>query len=327
MCMGVVMLRKNFIPILILLFICIFIVQPGTVSEGAFNGLKIWLVNIVPYLFPMSVLSNILLQYNFLYALFERTALVSEKTLKNKYALIPFFISFVSGYPSGAMTVSTMAGLKKVNDREANYLTAFSNVCSFQFIAGAVSFSMLNDFRLFKYIAVPHFAGALLLTALMKVPEPSAVSSKKMRLKYVSFHQAFSTAIYKSVSGILSVGGVIVIFSVFSNFLNHSLSSAAGMLSLPPGIKDIAYSLLVGALEVTNGCSVIASSVVPLSIKLIIINFLISFSGMSVMFQTVAVTNEFDFDMNGYIFYKFIQGIISVLICILLLSVLPIKIY
>jgi len=326
--MGVVMFRKNFIPILVLLFICIFIVQPGTVSEGAFNGLKIWLVNIVPYLFPMSVLSNILLQYNFLYALFERTAFISEKMLKNKYALIPFFISFVSGYPSGAMTVSTMAGLNKINEKEANYLTAFSNVCSFQFIAGAVSFSMLGDFKLYKYIAVSHFAGALLLTALMKAPQPSSSSSKKMKLNYVGFHKAFSTAIYKSVSGILSVGGVIVIFSVFSNFLNHSLSSAAGVLSLSSVVKDIVYSLLVGVLEITNGCSIIASSVaLPLSVKIVIINFLISFSGMSVIFQTVAVTNEFDFDINGYIFYKFVHGVISVLVCILMLSVFPIKIY
>lgn len=320
---GCIMFKRNFIPILVLLLICIFIIRPATVSEGAFNGLKIWVNNIIPYLFPMSVLSNILLQYNFLYSLFERMSFISNKILKSKYALIPFFISFVSGYPSGAMTVNTMAGYKRISEKEANYLTIFTNDCSFQFIAGAVSFSMLGDFQFFKYIAIPHLLGAILLSFLIINKESSFGSSKAVRVKTVPFHTAFSAAIYKSVTGILSVGGVIVIFSVFSVFLNDSLSSAASMLSLSTNIKDIMYSLLVGSLEITNGCSIISSSLfVPLQAKLIIINFLISFSGMSVIFQTIAVINEFNFEIKNYIFYKFIHGIISALICIVMFSVI-----
>jgi sporulation integral membrane protein YlbJ len=317
------MFRRNIVPILVLLFICFFILKPATVSEGAFNGLKIWVNNIVPFLFPMSVLSNILLQYNFLYSLFERMSFISNKLLKNKYALIPFFISFVSGYPSGAMTINTMSGCKRINEKEANYLTAFTNNCSFQFIAGAVSFSMLGDFQFFKYIAIPHLVGAIFLSFLMINKESERDSSKTFRLTPVPFHNAFSTAIYKSVTGILSVGGVIVIFSVFSSFLNDSLSSAISFLSLNAIVKDILFSILVGSLEITNGCSIISSSLfVPLQTKLIIINFLISFSGMSVIFQTIAVINEFNFDIKNYVFYKFIHGIISSLLCIVMFSII-----
>ncbi len=317
------MFRRNIIPILVFVLICFFIIKPETVSEGAFNGLKIWVNNIIPYLFPMSVLSNILLQYNFLYSLFGRASFISNKLLKNKYALIPFFISFVSGYPSGAMTVNTMASYKRINENEANYLTLFTNNCSFQFIAGAVSFSMLGDFKFYKYIALPHLIGALLTSFLIMKKESSSDISNNVRLKPVPFHNAFSSSIYKSVTGILSVGGVIVIFSVFSNFLNDSLTSAANAFSLGTNMKDIIYSLLVGSLEITNGCSIISSSLfVPLQAKLIIINFLISFSGMSVIFQTMAVINEFDFDIKNYIFYKFIHGVISVLLCIFMFSVI-----
>jgi len=34
------------------------------------------------------------------------------------------------------------------------------------------------------------------------------------------------------------------------------------------------------------------------------------------IFQTMAVINDFDFNIKSYIAYKFIHGIISVLICI-----------
>ena len=319
---GCIMFKRNFIPILILIIICLFIIKPETVSEGAFNGLQIWVTNIIPYLFPMSVLSNILLQYNFLYSLFERMSFFSEKILKNKYALIPFFISFVSGYPSGAMTVNTMAGYKRINENEANYLTIFANDCSFQFIAGAVSFSMLGDFHLYKYIALPHIVGAILLSFLIN-HKGSSSSLKRVKIEQVPFHNAFSSAIYKSVAGILSVGGVIVIFSVFSNFLNDSLSTAASAISMASNMKDIIYSLLVGSLEITNGCSIISSSLyVPLQIKLLVINFLISFSGMSVIFQTVAVINEFNLNIKNYIFYKFLHGIISAILLIAMFNII-----
>ena len=313
------MVRRNIIPILILLLICFFMISPETVSEGAFNGLQIWVNNIIPYLFPMSVLSNILLQYNFLYSLFERLSFISEKLFKSRYALIPFFISFVSGYPSGAMTVNTMVSNRRINEKEANYLTFFTNNCSFQFAAGAIAFSMLESFSLVKYIAVPHLIGAVILSFLIR-GQIDINFSKSLRLKPVPFNQAFSTAIYKSVTGILSVGGVIVIFSVFSCLLNHSLSSAAMSISMSSGVKDVIYSLLAGSLEITNGCSIISKSeFVSLKVKLIIINFIMSFSGMSVMFQTVAVTDGFSLDIKKYIFYKFVHGIISSLLCIAML--------
>lgn len=294
--------------------------EPEMVSQGAFNGLKIWVQNIVPFLFPMLVLSNILLQYNFLYSLFSRMSFISNKIFKNKYALIPYFISFISGYPSGAMVVNIMANNRRINAREGNYLLLFVNNCSFQFIAGAVSFSMLKNFSLYKYIALPHFLGAIILSLFLVKSEPRLLINKIPKQKNIYFNEAFSTAIYKSVIGILSVGGVIVIFSVFSNFLNNSLLAMANLLNLGIGVRDVIYSLVVGSLELTNGCSIIsASPYIPIEIKLTVINFLISFSGMSVVFQTMAVVNEFQFDIKKYIVCKFLHGIISAVICITML--------
>ncbi|MFA9423376.1 MAG: hypothetical protein ACERLG_07345 [Sedimentibacter sp.] len=311
------MIKRNLIPIFILLLICCFIIKPAIVSEGASNGLKIWVNNIVPFLFPMSILSNILLHYNFLYNLFGLMSSISSKVFKNKYAMIPFFISFISGYPSGAMAINIMANNKRITQKEANYLIVFANDCSFQFIAGVVAFSMLGNFQLYKYIAIPHFLGAIILSLLLFKNHPNLHTNFPTKQKSVSFNQAFSSSIYKSVIGILSVGGVIVIFSVFSNFFENSLSSLANFWSLNAGINKIFYSLLIGSLEVTNGCSIISSSpIIPIEIKLTLINFLISFSGMSVIFQTMAVINDFEFDIKNYIFFKFIHGIISALLCI-----------
>lgn len=124
------MLKRNFIPVSIMMIIFLFVMKPDLVSEGVFNGLKIWVNNMIPYLLPMAILSNILLQYNFLYRLSEKLSFISNIIFQSRYAFIPYFISFVVGYPSGAMTVNTMASYKRIDSREANALVIFTNNCS-----------------------------------------------------------------------------------------------------------------------------------------------------------------------------------------------------
>jgi sporulation integral membrane protein YlbJ len=316
---GCFMLKRNFIPISILLIIFALILQPNIVFEGAFRGLDIWIKHIVPFLFPMFILSNILLQYNFMYSLLERLSFFSKKVFKSKFALIPYFISFISGYPSGAMIVNIMANNKKMNTGEANYILTFTNNCSFQFIAAVVSYSMLGNFNLWVYIAIPHYLGAIILGFLFKHNENNLSRNIKIQNKSNHFNYVFSSSVYKAITSILTVGGVIVIFSVFSQYITTILLGNKIFTSLNSNLKDIIFSLIIGSLEITNGCSLISTSMLPLEIKLIIINFLISFSGMSIIFQTIAVTNDLDFNVIDYIKSKFILGIISSLLCILLL--------
>jgi sporulation integral membrane protein YlbJ len=228
----------------------------------------------------------------------------------------------VVGYPSGAMTVNTMASFKRINSSEANALIVFTNNCSFQFMAGAVSFSMLGDLNISKYIAFPHLLSAMFIGILIKKGAISSSYTKDKNQKFISFYDAFNSSIYKSITSILSIGGVIVIFSVFSNFFDNLLISVSKYLSLSIQLSDMIHSVLVGILEISNGCSLAASSSLPLDVKLIIINFLISFSGISVIFQTIAVTNDFDFNIGNYVFCKAIQGILSVIICIGMLILL-----
>lgn len=319
---GCIMLKRNFIPISILLIIFAFILHPNIVSEGAFRGLNIWIKNIVPFLFPMFILSNILLQYNFIYSLLERLSFISKKILKSKFALIPYFISFISGYPSGAMIVNIMANNKKISTNEANYILTFTNNCSFQFIAAVVSYSMLGNFNLWVYIAIPHYLGSLILSFLFKHKENNLSRNMIIQNKNIHFNEVFSSSVYKAIISILTVGGVIVIFSVFSQYVTTILLGNEIFTSMNSNFKDIIFSLIIGSLEITNGCSLISASMLPLEIKLIIINFLISFSGMSIIFQTIAVTNNLNFNVIDYIKYKFILGIVSMLLCVLLLFII-----
>ena len=77
----------------------------------------------------------------------------------------------------------------------------------------------------------------------------------------------------------------------------------------------------------TNGCSIISTLSLPLSLKLSIISFLCSFSGLAVIAQVSSFVSETKINYSKYIFFKIIQGIFSFIITYILFKLLPTSIY
>jgi sporulation integral membrane protein YlbJ len=319
------LIKKNLAPIFALTLIIIFFIQPNIVRSGAINGVTLWYSKILPVLFPMFILSNILLQYSFLYDVLEKVSSLSKRLLGSAFAAIPFIIGAISGYPSGALSTDLMLKSNRISKAEANYLLSFSNLCSFQFISAVIVMSMLKDLNLLIFLTLPHYVGAIVLSKFMKKDFTCLNPIKKEKLiKVVSFNEAFSTAISKSVISILTVAGVIIIFSILSEYImsiiflddiNYSIATASP-------IKQIIVALFTGILEMTNGCNITCLTSLPIEVKIIILNFLISFSGFSIVFQAISVCHNIEINLLDYIKVKFAHGIISSLIAVIMLVII-----
>lgn len=318
------MLKKNLAPIFALSLIVVFFIQPNIVRIGAINGITLWYNKILPVLFPMFILSNILLQYSFLYDILGKISGISKKLLGSAYAVIPFVISIISGFPSGAVATDVMVKSKRISNQEGKYLLFFTNLCSFQFISAVIVLSMLKDYSLLKYIVFPHYISAFVLCKFINkdfIPldtnKTGDMKNLSNKTNQISFNEAFSNSISKSIISILTVGGVIVIFSIIAEYIMSSFFTGYGS-----GVKDIFLSLIVGCLEMTNGCNIVYMSSIPIEVKIILINFLISFSGLSIIFQTISVINNINLNILEYTKYKFVHGILSALISIFMLIVI-----
>lgn len=304
------MFKKNLAPLFALILIILFFVQPEIVREGALDGVLLWYRKILPILFPMFILSNILLQYNLIYILLNKISKVSKKVFGSSLAIIPFIIGIISGYPSGASVINTMVKNKRLSLAEANYLLSFTNLCSFQFISAIVILSMLNNYSLLPYVIIPHYMGALILSFLLK-KEFCEIKYRidDTQLRTESFNKVFSNSISMSLSNILTVCGVIIIFSILSKYIITILP-----ITNTSNINTIFSSLIIGILEITNGCNIISTSLLSIETKIIIINFLISFSGLSIIFQTITVISNFHVKLHKYILVRFVHGILSAVI-------------
>ncbi len=87
------------------------------------------------------------------------------------------------------------------------------------------------------------------------------------------------------------------------------------------------YSLFLGSIEMTNGCSIASTLSLPLALKLSIISFLCSFSGLAVIAQVSSFVSETKINYSKYVFFKLIQGILSFIITYISFKLLPTSIY
>jgi hypothetical protein len=91
-------------------------------------------------------------------------------------------------------------------------------------------------------------------------------------------------------------------------FINHFLYLLSNILSID---LQIVKGFIVGIFEVTMGCKNIAAANIDFIYKVLLINFIIGWSGISVHSQSLSFINKTDINSKLYIFSKFLHGILS----------------
>ncbi len=123
---------------------------------------------------------------------------------------------------------------------------------------------------------------------------------------------------YSSIQSVLIVGGYIIIFYVLIQILLDynilsPLINLLNLLGLPP-IQS--KGLCAGLIEITKGISILSTSS-NIKLNFIISNFLISFSGVSILMQANAFLDKININKKLYVLQKFTHGVISLVLSII----------
>lgn len=124
---------------------------------------------------------------------------------------------------------------------------------------------------------------------------------------------------YNSVRSVLIVGGFIVIFYVFIQImLDNNLLFPLTKLFEFLGLSHLeAQGFSAGLFEITKGISLLSKSL-NLRLVFVLSSFLISFSGISILMQSVTFLDKTNVSIKLFVFQKFIHGIISAIIAFIL---------
>ncbi|MDR7856372.1 sporulation integral membrane protein YlbJ [Tissierella sp.] len=332
-------IRRVISKILLALFIIVVLIgilsNPMLSLNSATSGLSLWFNIVIPSLLPFFIISELLIDLGFV-NLIGRLLHPIMKPLFNVpgEGAFPLAMSILSGYPVGSKITSRLREKNLITKEEGTRLICFTSTSGPLFMLGAVSIGMLKDPSLAPMIIIPHYLSILILGFIFRFYKPNK-TRKNHTLKnhtknniFEEMQDFFSTwirtnkslgsmitkSVKESMDTILLIGGLLIFYSVLIevllnfSFINSILIHLINRFSLN---INIIKGLISGFFEVTTGCKNIALTNINLISKILIINFLIGWGGVSVHSQAISFINNTDINSKLYIISKFFHGILS----------------
>ncbi len=311
---------KYLICFLLSLFILLFIKNITVAMNAIISGCKLCFYSIFPTIFPFSVVCNLLIAYDGINMYSKIISPLICKPLKlSKNSSFAIVASFVCGYPLGAKYSSDLYELGYINRKEYLRLINIATNCGPLFIIGAISSGLLNNPKYGYILLIPNYITVILIGFLTINNHSISTTSSSINPKNINnnFGENFKNSVTNALTTVLTVCGFIILFSCIIGIIKNNahlsiiFHQLEDILNLP---HNILSSIFYGLIEITNGCSIISSLDINIHLKLALINFLCSFSGLSIIFQSYSFLSKYNVSFFKYTFLKFVQGIIS---CIL----------
>ena len=304
------------ITILCTILIGQIILTPKICIDGVITGALLFFYKVFPSLFSFLVVSNIILSYDGVYIYSRVMGKFLCKPLKLpvncSFVLI---ISMLCGYPLGAKYACELYEKNLIDLSTCERLLNIASNASPLFVLGSVGISMFNNSTIGYTLLLSNLLSCIFMGFLMPSKKTYRAPLQEKRHIYVheNIGKSLKNSIENAIKNCMSIGGFVIIFSVVNNILksNFLFNSLIHWVSKFTGISyDIIEGTFLGTIEMTNGCNLISSSTASLTLKIIIVSFLFTFSGASIISQVYSFTYKFKISMKKYVIGKIFQGII-----------------
>ncbi len=280
---------------------------------GAGDGLALCANVIAPTLLPFFVLSNLLCALG-LPGYLGRWA---EKPLRALFGAggagaSAFILGLTGGYPLGAAAVAQLSSSGAISKAEGQKLLLFCNNTGPAFIIGMAGIGVFHSSALGVLLYAVHILAAILTGAALcsgnKVSSPpdSAVCA-------VNFSAAMTDAMTRAVKSTAMISGFVIFFSMLAALMRESgLFTVLSGLLYEHTVLSIGQSesLILGLLELGSGiASLRGMAATPENLALCA--FILGWGGISVQFQTAAVTVSAGLRCAPAAFAKLLHGLLS----------------
>lgn len=279
------------------------VASPKICMNGALSGLKTAATCVIPSLFPFMVVSKYIV----------KTGTITKLLSKLNFSKLPssiisaFVLGSISGYPSGSIIIKDMVAKGELTSQEADSILPFCNNCSPLFVIGTIGLSFLGNVKYGYILYIIHIFSALLYAYITCKDIPCS-KTKKMILH--NENAPFVKSMQESVVSTLNITAYIVFFSVVSHLAS----------SIPFIKSDIFISLILSLIELSSGCIMLCVTTLSPVLKLCLISFIVGFSGICIIIQTLDVMSDMKINIRKYITAKLCIGLISACITFIVFS-------
>ena len=302
---------KLIIVILSFITLILILLNKHLISKTIIYSFSIWFNTLVPSMFPMFILSDILISYNFTeYIPNSIIKFISKIFNISKNAVLIIFLSLVSGFPTNAITTLSAYEKKLISKKEAEHLLLFNHFANPLFVLETVGVFYLNNTKYGIIILASHILSNIIIGIIFKKRNTYTLDNYiSNNNKSQSFGNIITNSIKKTINNLLMISGTITLFLILSTLIIN-------VFNLNNYISIIVQSIL----EMTTSISSLSILNTNNIIKVVASSMIISFGGLSIHLQVyTSLDNKLNYKnyFIGRIMQMFLSGVISLLIMIL----------
>ena len=306
---------KNILKLLLISFLIgTLIIYPQTSAKSAVDSFNTCINILMPSLFPFFVLSQMfILSGGGKFIGNILTPIMLPLFNINGNGAVSFILGIISGYPIGSKTAAELFKQGAITKSEAESLICFSNNSGPLFIIGAVGVGILNSNIIGIFLYVIHILSAVTLGVLLRFTISESRINTRPAILENSPKNIFTTAVENGIASLIKVFAYVIFFGIIMGICENSgvFVPISKFFELFHIKKEITDSVIYSVFELTTGIKKLSDTNCTLSLKLMLLSFMLGWSGFSIHFQTKSILKNFDFSFKKYIFAKFTQGIIA----------------
>lgn len=278
------------------------LIFPKAAAEAVKDGLIMCGQVIIPSLFPFFIATNLLNELGASKLISNALAPFGARLGISGHGVSAFIIGVTGGYPLGAAYTARLRSQGLISREEASRLLVFCNNSGPAFIVGAAGIGVFSSAAVGFFLYAVHILSALSFGIMICPKAPCDICYDEDIFAPVSFSAAITASVRRSADSVIGVCAFVIAFSTLNGVLDGMdiTRILAGELSYRLGAElSWCRALLSGILELGNGIGGMAGlDIRPLNLALAA--FILSWGGLSVHFQTLAMISGTDIKTARY---------------------------
>ncbi len=300
---------KKYKYLLLTLVLFIFIKNINIVISSAYEASLLFFNKIFISIFPFIILIDILIYYD--YHTFLKN--IFGKKLSKLFNIDPntsivFILSILTGSPANSIYIKDMLDNKQIDINTANKALLPSYFQSIPFVIGTIGVKLYNSFKIGLILWIFIFINNLLIGIYLRKNKQEIINDKNNIKNKDSLINIIKKSILKGINTSYDILGNLIIFTIIINLIKNLFN-----------LNPILLSLISGFLEITNGIIQVNILNIDLIYKLLITLFFLSFSGLSIIFQTTSILSNYKINIKRILIIRLVFSIITCLLFYILL--------
>lgn len=302
-------MKKLIYIVIFFLFVFFILFNSLEIMESIKLSFSICINNLFPSLIPFMLLSNILINYNFINDISDIFKGIMTKIFKvNKNCSFALLMSIISGTPSNSKYLHDLSDNNLITNIDIQKCLNFCHFTNPIFILGTIGYSFLGDKRLGLIILISHYTCSILIGIINRNKSNNNLNNDlRFNTKNKNFISILTDSINTTINTLLLILGIITTCLIITCILNK-------LICLNDNIK-----FLYGIIEITQGLNYLSISNINIVMKACISSFLISFGGICIHAQVFSIIDNKKIRYYPYFTSRLLHGVLSLILTYILI--------